>query len=232
MVWKISSTSVRSGSASSTVHPMSPKRATAGPAHVEHGGVDGIAAERRTPRDARPLEVCGRAARGTRLPGVSRDSGTRRSGAGHCREKQGHVLHPPADRAGDAHRVVEHGAGPHRDPSRRRAEAHDVGPRRGVAERPAHVRAVRERQHSARDGDQRRPRCFRRRCDRSRTGFFVAPNTALKVWDPAPNSGVLVLPMMIAPAALQPFDVKLVLVGHEVAVRWASRTWCGCRGSG
>ena len=33
-------------------------------------------------------------------------------------------------------------------------------------------------------------------------GFFVAPNTALKVWDPAPNSGVLVLPMMIAPAAL------------------------------
>ena len=31
-------------------------------------------------------------------------------------------------------------------------------------------------------------------------GFSVAPNTALNVCDPAPNSGVLVLPMVIAPA--------------------------------
>src|ERR1700745_2667204 len=33
-------------------------------------------------------------------------------------------------------------------------------------------------------------------------GFLVAPNTALKVCEPAPNSGVLVLPITIAPAAL------------------------------
>ena len=33
-------------------------------------------------------------------------------------------------------------------------------------------------------------------------GFFVAPNTALKVCDPAPNSGALVLPRQIAPALL------------------------------
>jgi hypothetical protein len=32
-------------------------------------------------------------------------------------------------------------------------------------------------------------------------GFRVAPNTVLKVCDPAPNSGVLVLPTVIAPAA-------------------------------
>ena len=31
-------------------------------------------------------------------------------------------------------------------------------------------------------------------------GFSVAPNTGLNVCDPAPNSGVLVLPTRIAPA--------------------------------
>src|SRR5580704_858298 len=31
-------------------------------------------------------------------------------------------------------------------------------------------------------------------------GFLVAPKTGLNVCDPAPNSGVLVLPMVIAPA--------------------------------
>src|SRR5262249_54972340 len=33
------------------------------------------------------------------------------------------------------------------------------------------------------------------------TGFSVVPNTVLKVWEPAANSGVLVLPMGTAPAA-------------------------------
>ena len=32
-------------------------------------------------------------------------------------------------------------------------------------------------------------------------GFSVDPNTGLKVCDPAPNSGVLVLPTAIAPAS-------------------------------
>ena len=32
-------------------------------------------------------------------------------------------------------------------------------------------------------------------------GFLVAPNTLLNVWLPAPNSGVLVLPSRITPAA-------------------------------
>ena len=33
-------------------------------------------------------------------------------------------------------------------------------------------------------------------------GFSVDPNTGLNVCDPAPNSGVFVLPIAIAPAAL------------------------------
>src|SRR3954468_1620927 len=33
-------------------------------------------------------------------------------------------------------------------------------------------------------------------------GLYVGPNTGLNVCDPAPNSGVLVFPMVIAPAAL------------------------------
>ncbi len=33
-------------------------------------------------------------------------------------------------------------------------------------------------------------------------GFMVAPNTGLKVCDPAPNSGVFVLPTKMAPACL------------------------------
>jgi hypothetical protein len=32
-------------------------------------------------------------------------------------------------------------------------------------------------------------------------GLRVNPKTALKVWDPAPNSGVFVLPTITAPAA-------------------------------
>ena len=39
------------------------------------------------------------------------------------------------------------------------------------------------------------PQVFVRSC-----GFLVAPNTALKVCDPAPNSGALVLPRQMAPA--------------------------------
>ena len=34
-------------------------------------------------------------------------------------------------------------------------------------------------------------------------GLRVAPKTALKVFAPAPNSGVLVLPTMMAPAAFR-----------------------------
>ncbi len=32
-------------------------------------------------------------------------------------------------------------------------------------------------------------------------GFRVTPKTSLNVWEPAPNSGVFVLPIVIAPAA-------------------------------
>ena len=47
-------------------------------------------------------------------------------------------------------------------------------------------------------------------------GFRVAPNTALKVLPPAPNSGVLVLPSTMAPAALRRSTISASSVG----------TWC------
>ena len=47
-------------------------------------------------------------------------------------------------------------------------------------------------------------------------GLRVAPNTALKVLPPAPNSGVLVLPTTMAPAALRRSHDEGVLVRHVV----------------
>src|SRR5579872_6785484 len=44
-------------------------------------------------------------------------------------------------------------------------------------------------------------------------GLRVAPNTVLKVWDPAPNSGVLVLPRVIAPAACRRSMIRSFSVG-------------------
>ena len=41
----------------------------------------------------------------------------------------------------------------------------------------------------------------------------VAPNTALKVFEPAPNSGVLVLPIVIAPAARMRCTIRASVVG-------------------
>ena len=42
-------------------------------------------------------------------------------------------------------------------------------------------------------------------------GLRVAPKTALNVFPPAPNSGVLVLPTMMAPAAFRRCDDQGVL---------------------
>src|SRR5204863_9275217 len=44
-------------------------------------------------------------------------------------------------------------------------------------------------------------------------GLRVAPNTLLKVCDPAPNSGVLVLPSVIAPAARNRSTMRWSCVG-------------------
>ena len=49
-------------------------------------------------------------------------------------------------------------------------------------------------------------------------GLRVAPNTSLKVCDPAPSSGVLVLPHVIAPAARMPRDDQRVGRRHVIAV--------------
>ena len=56
-------------------------------------------------------------------------------------------------------------------------------------------------------------------------GFRVAPNTVLKVCDPAPNSGVFVLPTVMAPAVRIRVTMSASRVGHVVAIerRSASR---------
>ena len=49
-------------------------------------------------------------------------------------------------------------------------------------------------------------------------GLRVAPNTALKVCEPAPNSGVLVLPSVTAPAARMRVTMRASRGRHVVAV--------------
>src|SRR3954464_6463923 len=44
-------------------------------------------------------------------------------------------------------------------------------------------------------------------------GLRVAPNTGLNVFEPAPNSGVFVFPMVIAPAARSRLTINASLVG-------------------
>src|SRR5215475_13955035 len=51
-------------------------------------------------------------------------------------------------------------------------------------------------------------------------GFRVAPNTVLKVLPPAPNSGVLVLPSTMAPAAL-----RRSTISESSAGTWSSNTF-------
>ena len=46
-------------------------------------------------------------------------------------------------------------------------------------------------------------------------GLRVVPNTSLKVCEPAPNSGVFVLPMTIAPASLYRWTVNESSVGTK-----------------
>src|SRR3954464_8551405 len=48
--------------------------------------------------------------------------------------------------------------------------------------------------------------------DRSQ-GFRVAPNRGLKVWEPAPNSGVLVLPIVLAPACCMRSTMRVLKFG-------------------
>src|SRR5439155_4728717 len=56
------------------------------------------------------------------------------------------------------------------------------------------------------------------RFQRRSYGFRVAPNIALVLLGPKANSGVLVLPITIAPAARRRSDDERVLVGHVILV--------------
>jgi len=82
----------------------------------------------------------------------------------------------------------------------RRAEADHAAERRGQAQRAAEIRALGQRTEA---GGQRDGAAARRAPGRQRRVPGVARDakTSLKVFAPAPNSGVFVLPSTIAPAA-------------------------------
>ena len=95
----------------------------------------------------------------------------------------------------------------------RRPKADDVAERRRIAERAAGVAAVGDRHHAARQRHRRAAAAAAARSSRGRSGLRVAPNTALNVCDPAPNSGVFVLPSVIAPAARMRVTISASRVG-------------------
>ena len=107
-------------------------------------------------------------------------------------------------------------------------EADDIAEAGRVAQRAAEVAAVGDREHAAGQRHRRAAAAAAAGLASGRRGCSVAPKTALKVCEPAPNSGVLVLPIVIAPARLQPLDDERVLRRARSRGRSASRRWCGC----
>ena len=112
------------------------------------------------------------------------------------------------------------------NPARRGAQADEVAERGRVADARAEVGAVGERQHP---GGDRRRRAAAGAAGRLATGphgLRVAPKTALNVCEPAPNSGVFVLPITIAPAARRRSTSSESCSGHVRRRTAASRTSC------
>ena len=121
-----------------------------------------------------------------------------RIGAGHGAKQQRRILDGSGDRTID-HDVV---TGSGHDGTRPRG---DGTPRRCRNSRGCGAtRRSRRRPRSAPSRMRRRGRAARRSTRRLRqvVGIPVGPNTGLNVCEPAPNSGVLVLPTRMAPAAL------------------------------
>ena len=92
----------------------------------------------------------------------------------------------------------------------RRAQPDDVAERGRVADARRRGRTRRRAAASPRRPPRRRRRCCRRTSASRSYGLRVAPKTGLNVCEPAPNSGVFVLPMMIAPARRSALDEQAV----------------------
>ena len=187
-----------------------------GPANIEHDRLDRIAAESRAPCDAPPCEV---AIERFAEPAPRRLDGERRPPVRtrHRGEEQRRVGHVPGDGAGDTKRVVEHFAGPRRNPSRRGTKTHHVGPRRGVAKRAAHIRAVREREHPARDRDRGAPAAASAGVP-GRVGVPGGSEHLIEGLRAGSELRGIGLADDDRAGCLETLDVELVLLGNEVAI--------------
>ena len=171
------------------------------PPRLEHRGhprLDRQPAEVAAPGDAQPARVTASRSRevlarerqwiarvgaGDRARAAAPTSSTVR------RDRAEHGQRAP----GVARPGVRHAAG-------RRAQPDEVAERGRVADARAEVRAVGERHHPGATAAAAPPLEPPGVFDRS-DGLRVTPKTALNVCEPAPNSGVFVLPMISAPAA-------------------------------
>ena len=157
------------------------------------------------------------------------DSGSRGSGPASAREQQRDVARPCA-RSSRAPATGSTG---------RPARGRESGPARGAGptrlQNAAGLRTRAPRSDPSANGSiPPRPRPPRRRWTRpassSRSyGLRVAPKTALNVCEPAPNSGVFVLPITIAPAARSRSTSSESRLRHVCRRTAASRTSCASR---
>ena len=193
---------------------MQPRSVERGPARLEHRGHlaarpaarRGRGSRRSAARAARCRGSRGRTSRAGRAGRAGRG---RRAPAGAARRRAA------CGRSGRAP-----GTGSTGRPGRRSGSGRGRGAgRRGCRTRRGCGRSRRgpSRRRTAPSRRRRRPR--RRRS--SRPGVFVrsyglrvAPKTALNVCEPAPNSGVFVLPITIAPGGAQALDEQRVVLGH------------------
>ena len=181
-----------------------------------HGGLERQAAERRAPRH--PAAAADR----PRAAGASR---RRRTAARAGRAHRGPAIAPQQQRDvadGARHRAVDR----ERQPRRRRGQR---GTSPGVGRRPttpfqaAGLRSEPPRSLPSAIGSIRQASAaaappLEPPAERVVShGLRVAPKTGLNVCEPAPHSGVLVLPTMIAPAARSALDEQRVGGRHVVA---------------
>ena len=217
----------RSGIAGSTTAPSPANtRAAASTAATILGSI-GSAPPKSAPSAMRSVPGSGTRTARTSSPASASDTGTRGSGPAMTDSSSAtsSTLRPigPSTPRSCHGLSVGHGSAP----ARARPQPDHVAERRRVAQRTADVAAVGDRPPSRWPARPRRRRCCRPPERVGSYGLRVVPNTGLNVCEPAPNSGVFVLPSAIAPAARS----RAMTARRRPARgrrRSASPSWCGC----
>ena len=210
---------LRSGSSSLTSSPISREQRQRRGERVAHRRRDRQAAERRAPGDAAAAEI-GRQRRGRdrARPRAARAGRVHRAPPARPAAARGR---PQCAPSGPRPRYGSHGAEtrPARHDARRRPQAEHAAPGGRVAQRAAEVAAVGERRPCGRPARPRRRRSSRRpsaSCPR-RCAWRRRPR--LNVCEPAPHSGVLVLPTRSRPPRAVRATSSESAAGHVLAIR-------------